>query len=187
MRTSRQIVFKIQKEVNRALVEGAPNPYLEDETIDRLLQAAESRGMNAARLKRRHVVLNPVFGLGGVYPTLVPRDDGWEWVDDEKDAGDLTDRVDKHRLASNSAAQVVTKFFITISRRAGFRRLHLVGCFVKPDRCCEVLYTNEVTLEDFDSVCRTCKRKMLAEGGKELQAESSSTASSSSTDTSGPE
>ena len=187
VRTSRQIVFKIQKEVNRALVEGAPNPYLEDETIDRLLQAAESRGMNAARLKRRHVVLNPVFGLGGVYPTLVPRDDRWEWVDDEKDAGDLTDRVDKHRLASNSAAQVVTKFFITISRRAGFRRLHLVGCFVKPDRCCEVLYTNEVTLEDFDSVCRTCKRKMLAEGGKELQAESSSTASSSSTDTSGPE
>lgn len=102
VRTSRQIVFKIQKEVNRALVEGAPNPYLEDETIDRLLQAAESRGMNAARLKRRHVVLNPVFGLGGVYPTLVPRDDRWEWVDDEKDAGDLTDRVDKHRLASNT-------------------------------------------------------------------------------------
>ena len=47
-------------------------------------------------------MLNPVFGLGGVYPTLVPRDDRWEWVDDEKDAGDLTDRVDKHRLASNT-------------------------------------------------------------------------------------
>ena len=37
--------------------------------------------------------------------------------------------------------------------------------------------------EDFDSICRACKRKMLLENGKEENPESSSTASSSSTAT----
>ena len=62
------------------------------------------------------------------------------------------------------------------------RRLHLVGCYVKPSRCGEVRYSNEVGTDDFDSVCRSCKKKMLAESGRGPQDESSSTASSSSTE-----
>ena len=40
---------------------------------------------------------------------------------------------------------------------------------------------DEVEADDFDSICRACKRKMLAENGKDENPESSSTASSSST------
>ena len=79
------------------------------------------------------------------------------------------------------------KFFITISRRTAFRRFHLTGCFVKPSNCSEVRFVDDVSQEDFDSICRACKRKMLLEHGKEDNpAESSSTASSSSTDSGEP-
>ena len=69
-----------------------------------------------------------------------------------------------------------------MSRRAGHRWLHLVGCFVKPDNCCEVRLCNTVTSEEFDSICRACKKRMLQEAGKDTPEESSSIASSSSTD-----
>ena len=49
-----------------------------------------------------------------------------------------------------AVATKVTKYFITISRRSALRRLHLTGCFVKPDRCCEVLYLDEISSDDFD-------------------------------------
>lgn len=39
-----------------------------------------------------------------------------------------------------------------------------------------------VTSEEFDSICRACKKRMLQEAGKDTPEESSSTASSSSTD-----
>jgi hypothetical protein len=45
----------------------------------------------------------------------------------------------------------------------------------------EVRLLDEVSEDDFDSICRSCKRKMLSDGGKDEQQESSSTASSSST------
>ena len=55
------------------------------------------------------------------------------------------------------------------------------GCFVRPDRCCEVIHLNEVTQDDFDAICQACRKKMLAESGKEVAELSSATASSSST------
>ena len=77
---------------------------------------------------------------------------------------------------------VTSKYFVTISRRTALRRLHLDGCFVKPDRCCEVVRVDEICSDDFDSICQACKRKMLAECGKDDVVDSSSTPSSSSTD-----
>ena len=74
-----------------------------------------------------------------------------------------------------------TKYFITTSRRNCLRRLHLSGCFVKPDRCGEVAFVDQVSTDDFDSVCQACKKKMLAECGRDTGDQSSSTASSSST------
>ena len=123
--------------------------------------------------------------LGGVYPTLEHRQGDWE------DVQDMTD--DQMALVHEKALQMEAdalkesqsgeppKYFVTISRRTRHRRLHLHGCFVKPSNCCEVRLCQTVTNEDFDSVCRACKKKMLLESGKEAQDESSSTASSSST------
>ena len=61
------------------------------------------------------------------------------------------------------------------------KRLHLVGCFVKPEHCGEVIFCNEVVENDFGSICQACKKKMTKECGKE-GSDHSSTASSSSTD-----
>ena len=61
------------------------------------------------------------------------------------------------------------KYFVTISRRAGHRRLHLSGCFVKPSNCCEVRLFQTVTNEDFDSVCRACRKRCCQRVERMLQ------------------
>ena len=185
VRTSRQVVFKIQRAVNRALVQGLEQEYHEDEAIQRLCDAAEKSGANPNRIRKRHTVMAGWSGkhcLGGVYPTLAVHEGDWE------------DRLEGDDMESEVAAQIVaqsqkiaqgqeqtTKYFITTSRRNCLRRLHLSGCFVKPDRCGEVAFVDQVSTDDFDSVCQACKKKMLAECGRDTGDQSSSTASSSST------
>ena len=186
VRTARQVVFRIQKSVNRALVEGRDDdPYFEDEALQKLCDSAEAAGANPNRIKKRHTVMSNWTGrycLGGAYPTLEVFDDDWQ------DPGDTEEgqAVLAESVAKISAAKQVdqssSKYFITISRRSALRRLHLTGCFVKPDRCSEVQYVDEVTGDDFDAICQACKRKMLAECGKDDAGDSSPTASSSSTE-----
>ena len=190
VRTARQVVYKIQQCVNRSLVEGLVDEYFEDEAIDSLCAYAESQGANPRRIRKRHTVMNNLTGkhcLGGTFPTLEVRAGDWD------DVQDLTD--DQMALLHEKAFEVAAsleeqsaggttvppKYFVTISRRGNHRRLHLSGCFVKPAHCCEVRMFQTVTNEDFDSICRACRKKMLTESGKDAQDESSSTASSSST------
>ena len=187
VRTSRQVVLSIQRAVNRSIVEGREIEYFEDEAIEALAKTAEDMGYNPLRIKKRHSCMSRATGknsIGGTYPALVLPIDGiedWEEIPETPDELIVTDESN-----AVSSGQVVDessfKFFVTISRRQGVRRLHLVGCYVKPSRCSEVRYSNEIGTDDFDSVCRSCKKKMLAESGREQQDESSSTASSSSTE-----
>jgi len=100
--------------------------------------------------------------------------------DAEGDIG-LPEKVALLAQKETLAQSEESKYFVTISRRTCLRRLHLSGCFVKPDRCCEVSYLDQVTADDFDSVCQACKKKMVAECGRENGDQSSSTASSTST------
>jgi hypothetical protein len=185
VRTSRQVVFKIQRAVNRSLVEGMDEVYYEDEPIQRLCDAAEKAGANPNRIKKRHSVLSDWGGkhsLGGVYPTLTPLEGDWDdHVNGDGDEMDLAARVADIAQKDTVGDVHTAKYFITISRRTCLRRLHLSGCFVKPDRCCEVSYLDQVTADDFDSVCQACKKKMVAECGRESGEQSSSTASSTST------
>ena len=60
VRTARQIVTKIQIEVNRVITTGRPCEYIEDETLEALCQEAASRGANPARIRKRHAVMNQV-------------------------------------------------------------------------------------------------------------------------------
>ena len=189
VRTARQVVFRIQRAVNRSIVEGRDEEYFEDEAIDNLCRSAESAGANPNRIRRRHTIMNSVSGkncLGSVYPVLTIRDEGSQVIPDVEDDTDIVLLEGKARsaMAVGSEREAVaesSKYFITVSRRAGHRRLHLVGCFVKPSNCMEVRMFNALTAEDFDSICRACRKKMLLESGKETPEESSSTASSSST------
>jgi len=183
VRTSRQVITLIQKTVNESLVSGHPSVYREDEIIESLCAAASAGGANPARIRKRHAVMNEFTGkycLGGFYPTLDTSEFGdVEVVDDTPDRDALDELLEKQTpLVDPQTA----KFFITISRRTAFRRLHMLGCFVKPSHCMEVRFLDEVQVDEFDSICRACKKRMLQESGKELGELSSSTASSSSTD-----
>ena len=185
VRTSRQVVFTIQKAVNRSIVTGLDQEYFEDEAVDRLCKAAEDSGANRNRIRKKHMVCSSLSGkfcLGGTFPTLeVLPDDWFEIGENEEDELTLAANILDQKTRDEATSKEQSKFFVTISRRTAFRRLHLTGCFVKPSNCTEVRMLDEVTNEDFDSICRACKRKMLAENGKDVNPESSSTASSSST------
>eukprot|EP00435_Cladocopium_sp_Y103_P064707 s171_g26.t1 len=118
------------------------------------------------------------------YPTLEIHEGDWEdGVGDFPDGPALEEQARVHEAQSQKVESSAAshKYFITISRRAGHRRLHLTGCLVKPANCCEVRLCSVVTAEDFDSICRACKKRMHQETGKDTPEESSSTASSSST------
>ncbi|CAK9015988.1 Uncharacterized protein SCF082_LOCUS12985 [Durusdinium trenchii] len=183
------VVFKLQTAVNRAIVEGRDEEYHEDEALDSLCKAAESSGANPNRIRKRHAVMNALSGrhcLGLVYPTLVIHEDDWALAEDPADIVELPVLEDDARkmleLSSRrDTAAESSKYFVTVSRRTGHRRLHLMGCFVKPSKCCEVRLCNSVTADDFDSICRACRKRMIAETGRDAPEESSSTASSSST------
>ena len=88
-----------------------------------------------------------------------------DWVDIGDDFAEDADAVEQkaqeHSLAESKSLSTneTFKYFITISRRAGHRRLHLVGCFVKPGNCCEVRMCNQITAEEFDSICRACEAR----------------------------
>ncbi|CAK9071372.1 unnamed protein product [Durusdinium trenchii] len=189
VRTARQVVYKIQKAVNRSIVEGRDDEYFEDEAIESVCKAAEASGANPNRIRRRHTIMNTLSGhncLGQVFPTItLAEDDGQVVTETDQDVDPVLLEEDaRSMLAATSKsreAAEASKYFITVSRRAGHRRLHLVGCFVKPANCCEVFLCNTVTADDFDAICRACRKKMLAENGKDTAEESSSTASSSST------
>ena len=181
VRTSRQVVFKIQREVNRALVEGSAVPFHEDENIDRLADFAAESGAN----KKRHTVLVPYLekvSLGGVYPTLEVMPGDWDPDTHGETEEAIAGQIAAQSLKESMVQSGPSKFFITVSRRAGLKRLHLTGCFVRPDRCCEVIHLDVVGQDDFDAICQACRRKMLAESGKDGGELSSSTASSSSTE-----
>jgi hypothetical protein len=158
VRTARQVVFKIQRAVNRCLVEGLPEPYYEDEAIQKLCDAAESAGANPNRIRKRNTVLGDWSGshsLGGIFPTLEVAEGDWPNVMDEAE-GDaaLSEKVSTLVQKESLCQPETSKYFVTISRRTCLRRLHLSGCFVKPDRCCEVVYLDQVSTDDFDTVCQ---------------------------------
>lgn len=188
VRTSRQVIFSIQKSVNEVLVTGRPSEYLEDESIEALVTTATSMGMNAGRIRKRHVVMQDLTGkhcLGGIFPTLTLPADDWALVEDFVEDGreELTLKAIQHTADEEKVlkTQMNCKYFITVTRRTGFRRLHLNGCFVQPDKCREVHYLDIVDLNDFDSICKTCKRKMTTKSKVSEFDDSSSTPSSSST------
>ena len=107
VRTSRQVVFTIQRAVNRSIVTGFDHEYFEDEAIERLCKAAENAGANPNRIRKRHAVTSSLTGkscLGGTYPTLEVTPEDWFEVDgNEVDeatlATSIIDQKSKHEAA----------------------------------------------------------------------------------------
>ena len=66
------------------------------------------------------------------------------------------------------------------SRTTGLKRLHMVGCYVKPENCYDVKFVDCVNAEDIDSICKDCKARMKAQAGQEESDPSSSESDSDS-------
>ena len=122
VRTSRQVVFSIQKAVNRSLLEGREVEYFDSDAIDSLAAAAAAMGFNPLRIKKRHSIMNDLTGrncLGGTYPALqIEREvlDDWEEIPDtlhevEVMVDSISEGLDRKKPEMGS------KFFVTVSRR----------------------------------------------------------------------
>lgn len=74
-----------------------PEPYHEDEAIQKLCDAAESNGANPNRIRKRHTVLGDWSGnhsLGGIDPTLEVAEGDWPNVMDEAEGdASLSEKV----------------------------------------------------------------------------------------------
>ena len=72
------------------------------------------------------------------------------------------------------------KFWYSVSRRSGFRRLHLVnGCSVLPWTAREAVYVSGVDEAQADAWCKTCRKRLneVTEQGSSSSGSSSSTES----------
>ncbi|CAE7237781.1 unnamed protein product [Symbiodinium sp. CCMP2592] len=173
-RTAREVVHRIQIGVCEAIVTGKGGEYQESEALEELKTFVDERGGSGALARRRHDLLRTVEGvrcLGNRWPAI------------EQDDADASEE-DEAPEAMNVEGSA-TKYFISISRKTGHRRLHLNGpCHVKPHHCNRVEFVERVALEQIDSICRDCKHRMRedqgAEDDQDTSSESGSTSDSSS-------
>ena len=75
---------------------------------------------------------------------------------------------------------------MTVSRRTGFRRLHIVGgCHVQQSRCQEAYGLSSIEGAQFNAMCEVCKKKLkesIDDDGASSSGTSRSDGSSTSTE-----
>ena len=145
----------------------------------------DNRGEHSASSVSRHGVWKRIgeqLIIGGQWPMLDP-----EHTQEEPPAGynlqsDQRVGLDKSKTDLEEGGGEKPPFFVSISRRSGFRRLHkLYACGVMPWTCSNIEWLQEAKEGCADAVCKICKRAMS--GSADERAASSSTwGSSSSTD-----
>ena len=172
--TSRQIVHRVQRQVCRFLLEGQPSPGLvEEELIERVKAFAVRVNAGPLTTARRHNVLVWSLNLGawhvgGTFPRLEigPVMVGMEDAPEQNESG-----------PQGEDSLPEAPYFITISRKTHFRRLHVSkSCAVRQERCLVTQPIYNLTGDVADAICKLCKPK-LKEGN---QVSSSSESSSSS-------
>ena len=173
VRTSRDVVQRVQGLVASSLVTGEPRPYLEFEALERISQMMNLIDGRGSHVRNLHDVLRKSTGpqrLGGKWPTFIPE-------------ADEAEQEGPHEPISQGLHEgdPDCKYFISVSKNCGYRRLHLNGhCYVKAYKCSSVIYTNQVNAEQIDSICRDCKRRMRQQAGEDEAVDSSSSSGTSS-------
>ena len=167
----RQTVQKLQKLVVSAIVQGQPF-YNEDDLLDSVRSFADARGLIGERIRRRHKVVP----LGGDIHEL-----GAETDEIASDA-DLEQNLGNPENAVQSELdQESFRYFYTVSRKTGFRRLHIVGgCNVRAEKCQESVFIQRIADSRVDAVCKHCKFKVSVDEGEEENNSSENDESSSS-------
>ena len=147
------------------MVTGQPKHYIEVDTIKALTDFALKAGESESQVRRRHTILEGSKGLGGTWPTLEL---------------ELVTEAPPSPGGQDLAVTRKGDYFIVTSRTTGLRRLHMLGCYVKPENCYDVKFVSCVGAEDFDSICKDCKARMRAQAGEEESDPSSSDTGSES-------
>ncbi|CAE7357217.1 unnamed protein product [Symbiodinium sp. CCMP2592] len=165
IRTSRQVVHRLQSHIACSLVTGQPKHYIEVDSIKALTDYAAKAGESESQVRRRHTLLEGSKGLGGSWPTLAL----------EVGVAAPPSPVEQVSMPGSRG-----NYFIVTSRTTGLRRLHMLGCYVKPENCYDVKFVNHVGAEDVDNICKDCKARMKAQAGEEESDPSSSDSGSES-------
>ena len=164
-RTARQVIAAC-----KAVACGLGGIYTEEEALLALKDFVDKRGGSGSLARRRHdiqVMAGGVKSLGLTWPVF--------------QAPLETTQVDDEDECPEVVPSQPSKYFISVSRKTGHRRLHLNGpCHVKPHHCHTVRFMERVDMQDVDSICRDCKHRLKADRGQqEGQGSSSESASSS--------
>ena len=176
--TSRQITERIQQQVMQSFY-GEGVTYDENELLDNLREFAEKADLSGQRIRRRHKML-PLSRA----EDLIRRGD-----EEESEDENIQQQAEGEHFAPDDPDEGMT-YFVTVSRRTGFRRLHVTGkCHVHAERCQQTESVESVTCTSFDAICRVCKRflKEQVESGSDSSSSSDGSSSSTSAETSGDE
>ena len=172
--TSRQIVHGVQELVAKAFSVGDPKSFIETEVLEDLKTFAEERNLEWRQVLRSHQIWRrrgDAVALGQKFPMLETN----IWQD-----GMLAAEDDLALLDTEVGDQRVAPYWVSISRKTGFRRLHRWdGCGVKPANVHSSEEVWEVKPGIADKKCLVCFRD-----GKDIvredEADSTSGSSSSS-------
>ena len=180
LHTSRQVVEGIQKEILASL-QAESGGYDEEELLEDIKNFAEKQGLIGYRIRRRHKVL-PVNPTDPCFMVAEESED-----EPDETPGQAQKQNEEAVASSNSSPgteDLRPQYFVTISRRNGFRRLHMSGaCPVQSWKCLEMEEVSNLRVAAFDAVCLNCKRRIQCQEGEEnSHAESESGDDSSSTD-----
>ena len=166
---AREVVFRVQKGVTAALCQGH-DAVNEHELFDDLKKFCLEREVSLVRGLWSHQVWRKnaegQFHLRAVYPLLVTA---------------LVANAGAEAAADVVAEPAVEpsqgKSWYSVSRRPGFRRLHLVnGCGVLPWNVFEAVYVSSIEEAKADAWCKTCQKRLSesAEQGSSASGSSSS-------------
>lgn len=177
--TSRQVVERVQRAVLISFSSG-DHAYDESELLDMVKEHADRNGLVGHRVRRRHKLL----------PVPAPSDGHYNYgYEEQSDAEGVMVPEDDHvrEEAYNNTVDtgsVESGYFVTISRRTGFRRVHVSGgCHIQAEKCQQVQVVKKLQEASFDAMCKFCKRKLQDEVG-EVDRDDTSGSDGSSTSTS---
>ena len=169
--TSRQIVHTIQERIMKSFCEGNPS-YLESETFEEIKRYGDERGLDSDLFIDAHNVWmrkGSTVALFQSYPML----DSTIW----KDSLFREDGEGINVLDSENADGKTPRFWVSVSRKTGFRRLHKVGgCGVRPESVHKAEDVWEVSSSSADKRCLLCFGRV---DGKPEEPQSESTSGSS--------
>ncbi len=174
--TSRQIVQGVQDLVVKALSTGEPKSFIETEVLEDLRSFAMERGLEWRPVLKLHQIWmrkGETVALWQKYPLLAA--DIWG-------EGLLADEGELALLDTENAETRSAPYWVSISRKTGFRRLHRQdGCGVRPSNVFSSEEVWDIKPETADKKCLICFRdsRNVARDDEAGSTSGSSTSSSS--------